>query len=214
MASTEYRNRKESTLFLFGPQALSFDRQFEKVRRSLADEAGRQHWIFDAVAELPRYWDALTEKFPKIKGVVPGEKDLADLDSWLRRAAVADDRQETLSNFPNLILTPLVVLTQLTQYWRYLELNHQIIGGGARSDLHANLLTRPKNEQANEVQTLGFCTGLLSAFAVASAKNQAEFEKYGAVAVRLAMLVGALVDAQEAWNRELGHSPSKSYATA
>ena len=64
------------------------------------------------------------------------------------------------------------------------------------------------------MQTLGFCTGLLRAFAVASAKNQDEFEKYGAVAVRLAMLVGALVDAQEAWNRELGHGPSKSYATA
>jgi hypothetical protein len=75
-------------------------------------------------------------------------------------------------------------------------------------------LARQKNGETNKVQTVGFCTGLSSAFAVASAKNQDEFEKYGAVAVRLAMLVGALVDAQEAWNMELGYGPSKSYATA
>ncbi len=214
MVCTESRNRQESTVLLFGPQALSFNKQFEKVRHSLSREAGGQHWILDAVAELPRYWVALTERLPRIKGTVPGEKHLADLDLWLRRAPLEDDRQEGLQHFPNLILTPLVVLTQLTQYWRYLELSHQTNENGAKSDLQADLLARQNNSEANKVQTLGFCTGLLSAFAVASARNQNEFEKYGAVAVRLAMLVGALIDAQETWNRELGHGPSKSYATA
>jgi acyl transferase domain-containing protein/thioester reductase-like protein/SAM-dependent methyltransferase/acyl carrier protein len=214
MGSMEYHNQQESTVLLFGPQALSFNRQFEKLRHSLSGEAGGQHWILDTVADLPRYWDALTEKIPKIKGAIQGKKHLTDLDSWLRRTPFEDDKLEGQEYLPNLVLTPLVVLTQLTQYWRYLELNHQLHGDGAKSDLQADLLARQKNGETNKVQTLGFCTGLFSAFAVASAKNQDEFEKYGAVAVRLAMLVGALVDAQEAWNKELGHGPSKSYATA
>ncbi|OAF54252.1 Type I Iterative Polyketide synthase (PKS) [Pseudogymnoascus destructans] len=206
-----YIDQQESAILLFGPQALSFNRQFETLRRTLSSEVAGQDWILDTVAELPQYWDALTEVIPKIKGAVQGEKHLADLDSWFRRAPLEDDRLEQL---PNLILTPLVVLTQLTQYWRYLELNQQSKEAGAKIDLQADLVARQKNGGVNEVQTLGFCTGLLSAFAVASANNQDEFEKYGAVAVRLAMLVGALVDAQEACNRELGHGQSKSYATA
>jgi len=48
----------------------------------------------------------------------------------------------------------------------------------------------------NGKESLGFCTGLLSAFAVASAQNRKDFEKYGAVAIRLGMLVGMVVDAQ------------------
>jgi hypothetical protein len=39
MGSMEYYDRQESTVLLFGPQALSFNRQFEKLRRSLSGEA-------------------------------------------------------------------------------------------------------------------------------------------------------------------------------
>nr|AMJ52084.1 lijE [Ascomycota sp. F53] len=214
MGSIEHRDQQESTVLLFGPQALTFNRQFEKLRQSLSGNDVGQHWILDAVAELPRYWTALTEKMPKINGAVEGEKHLADLDSWLRQGPLEDDRPAGLEQLPNITLTPLVVLTQLTQYWRYLEFNHQLKGDGAKEDLQADLIARAKSGSSNKVQTLGFCTGLLSAFAVASSNNQDEFEKYGKVAVRLAMLVGALVDAQEAWSKELGQGPSKSYATA
>lgn len=214
MGSIGHRDQQESTVLLFGPQALSFNSQFDKLRHSLSGDAVGQHWILDVVADLPRYWAALLEQIPEIKGKVSGEKHLADLESWLRRGSLEDDRPEGSEQLPNLILTPLVVLTQLTQYWRYLELNHQLKGDGAKIDLQADLLARQKNGDSNKVQALGFCTGLLSAFAVASAKNQDEFEKYSAVAVRLAMLAGGLVDAREEWNKELGHGPSKSYATA
>ncbi|KAL9078107.1 MAG: hypothetical protein Q9157_002962 [Trypethelium eluteriae] len=214
MGGTEYHNQQEPTVFLFGPQAVSFNRQFEQLRHSLSRKAVGQHWILDAVSELPQYWYALTERLPKIRDTVLGEECLAEMESCLRRAPLETDSEARLETLPNLVLTPLVVLTQLTQYWRYLELNHQRNRNGAKSDLQEDLLARHKNGEVSKVQTLGFCTGLLSAFAVASSKNRNEFEKYGIVAVRLAMLVGALVDAQEAWNRELGHGVSKSYATA
>ncbi|MCJ1386714.1 hypothetical protein MMC17_009840 [Xylographa soralifera] len=199
-----------ATIFLFGPQVLSFNKQsLDKLRRTLSD-GPEWHWILDAVAELPSYWDALVKKIPQIQDTVSGEKILADLDLWLRRGV--DHGQEEI-DLPNLVLTPLVVLTQLTQYWQYLEMNQ--LASGARNetkkDLQADLLAR---HSSHNFETLGFCTGLLSAFAVASSSSQDEFQKNGVVAVRLAMLVGALVDAQEAWNKEQGRGHSKSYATA
>ncbi|KAI1098222.1 hypothetical protein F4804DRAFT_350683 [Jackrogersella minutella] len=206
-------NHGDATILLFGPQVLSFNRRsLEKLRSMLSDGPARR-WMLDTVTELPSYWDALIQKIPNMAETNPGQKLLTDLDLWLRQGL--NDGQEDITNLPNMILTPLVVLTQLTQYWRYLELSQTEYDTGrnrAQIDLQADLLKRQTLEK--KFETLGFCTGLLSAFAVASSSTQDEFEKYGAVAIRLAMLVGALVDAQEVWNKKLGQGWSKSYATA
>jgi len=47
--------------------------------------------------------------------------------------------------------------------------------------------------------------------AVSSTSSVADFEKYGSVAIRLAALIGGVVDAQETISE---HGESKSYATA
>lgn len=232
-----------TTVLVFGPQAISFNQQsLGKLRRSLSrGDVSQYRWILDTVAELPSYWAALTSKLPEIADAIPGERLLADLDSRLRKTHLGDGGDSNGSglgeddddcneegragedNLPNMVLTPLVVLTQLTEYLRYLELNQLRNGGDSQSgngsgtgvDLQAGLLDRQNSgSRARKVETLGFCTGLLSAFAVASANNQAEFEKYGAVAVRLAVLIGALVDAQEVQGQRLGRGQSKSYAAA
>jgi hypothetical protein len=65
--------------------------------------------------------------------------------------------------------------------------------------------------QFRRIESLGFCTGLLTALAVSSASTQTEFQKYAAVAVRLAALIGALVDAEEATGR---YGASKTFSTA
>ena len=75
---------------------------------------------------------------------------------------------------------------------------------GERHDLHGS------NKQNTE--TLGFCTGLLGAIAVSSSATQAQFQHYGAVAIRLAMLIGALVDAQD--KSEDLYGESKSFSAA
>jgi len=59
-------------------------------------------------------------------------------------------------------------------------------------------------------ETFGFCTNLLSALAVSSAGNQAQFQQYSAAAVRLAALIGALIDAQDVFGE---HWESTSFAT-
>lgn len=154
--------------------------------------------MLDTVAGLPRYWDALGEELPKITDAIGprGRQFLEDLGPWLesdgsKTPGVQGDA------LPGVVFVPLIVLAQLTEYRRYLQASNN----GSKSDPQAALV-------ANKTPALGFCMGLLGAYAVASARNLEGLDKYGAVAVRLAMLAGALSDAQETWN------PHRTYAVA
>lgn len=162
------------------------------------------------MAELPEYWDALTAKIPNVARDVDGSRSLAELGSWLRHGAANLSQDD--SNLPSIMVGPLVVSIQLTQYWRYLELTRA--DDTQAADLQADLVALQRSRAGAKVETPGFCAGLLAALAVASASNQQEFQEYGAVAVRLAMLIGALIDAQEAWDKGSGKGSSASYAIA
>ena len=183
--------RDGSTILLFGPQALSFQEDsFHQLRSDILEDTDSR-WILDTVAELPTYLKTFLEKFPKYQ-VISGVKQLEDLNDWLSTGTFPP----ALSHLPNVILSPLVVLSQLTQYSKYLKL----LNGG--QNLYGS--------HSQQAETIGFCTGLLSALAVSSAPEKVQFYQYGAVAVRLAALIGAVVDAQD----ELGdYGESKSLAT-
>lgn len=201
----------ESTIFLFGPHVGTFTKaSVDTLIRQLSHSAHRD-WILDTIDSLPFYWDTLCKKIPNIAGTIPARRQLADLASWLRAGAVDGPNDGT--NLPSIVVGPLVVLIQLTQYWRYLEMTRP---GHLEetADLQADLVARQKQPGAAEVEPLGFCAGLLAAVAIASASDKHEFHKYGAVAVRLAMLVGALIDAQEVWDKGHDKGGSVSYAIA
>lgn len=188
-----------TTVLLFGPQALSFSQESLKTLRTVLTESEDYRWVLDTVAELPGHWKTIITKLPKLQEV-PGEKLLQDLNTWIRSGVI----EQATSQLPNILLTPLVVITQLTQFSRYLSLSLSNASVQAQ-DLHTAFVAR-------NVETVGFCTGLLSASAVAKSSDQAAFRRNGAVAVRLAMLIGALVDAQDASDRL--HGRSKSFAAA
>ncbi|KAI0903911.1 hypothetical protein F4823DRAFT_635078 [Ustulina deusta] len=89
---------------------------------------------------------------------------------------------ETPYPLPNKVLIPLVVIFHLTQYTNFL----------GRAGVNVDEAWKIPSE------TIGFCTGLLNAFAVASSASKTDFGRYGAVSVRLGLLVGIVVDAREA----------------
>ncbi|KAJ5309200.1 hypothetical protein N7508_004579 [Penicillium antarcticum] len=173
-------------------------------------QSPQREWILDTLADLPEYYEALTAKIPKLARDVDGFQSLAELDSWIRHGANSLSKDDT--NLPSIMVGPLVVLIQLTQYWRYLEQTN--VNSTQVTDLQADLVAQHPSQAGAKVEILGFCAGLLAALAVASAKSRQEFQEYGAVAVRLAMLIGGLIDAQEAWDKGSGKGSSASYAIA
>ncbi|KAL4998379.1 hypothetical protein BDV10DRAFT_167421 [Aspergillus recurvatus] len=178
------------TLLVFGPQSLSFDKRALNRLRGDIDSSSHRRWIQDTVAGLPTFWAALSKALPELSETLPPQERLEDLDRLLNHNVDRIDGELSISN---MILTPLVVLTHLTEYERYLATNQHT---------------------CDRTTAAGFCTGLLSTFAVASSRTSQELARYGAVALRLAMLVGALVDAEETRQELLGNGRSISYSIA
>lgn len=175
-------HRPARKVFLFGPQALAFDiNLFTKLRIHLHEAPGNS-WALDSVSELPSFWRSLVKHVPKLQHL-NGEQLLQDLHRGLQTGNIS----ESLFPLPNILLSPLVVIAQLTQYSAFLRA--ALPGLADTDDLPPSI--------TDGTETLGLCIGILSSFAVACSSNLANLQRYGAVAVRLSMLVGALVDAEE-----------------
>ena len=171
-----------TTVLLFGPQALSFQEQSLHDLRSAIRSHCDNAWMRTIVNELPQHIELFSQKVEQLQHR-PGGELLQKVAKWLD----SEDTWQSSESLPNIILTPLVVLGQLAQYTQYVEVAH----------LDAGLGSDRWSPQLRHSETLGFCTGLLSAIAVSSASNKAEFRHFGAVAVRLATLIGACVDAED-----------------
>ncbi|KAL4952287.1 hypothetical protein BDW69DRAFT_200843 [Aspergillus filifer] len=176
------------TLLAFGPQSLSFDKRALDNLRYEINHSKYRDWIQETIADLPTYWKGLSDAVPEIGELLPGQERLQTLRTLLSDAGNIEEEL----GLSNIILTPLVVLTQLTEFGHY----------------------QAQNSVTNGTRTTGFCTGLLSTFAVASSNTTQGLQRYGAVAIRLAMLIGALVDAEEARQDILGNGESVSYSVA
>ncbi|GKT67239.1 hypothetical protein ColTof3_14578 [Colletotrichum tofieldiae] len=183
---------KSQTVLLFGPQLCSIDHESLLQTRQRLIEAPRSRWLLDTIHELPTHWHTLCARFPSVNPV-PTASQLEHLSLFFKTGAI----HPSLDQLPNAILTPMVVLCQLLQYEEY-ALHHFSVGGAAVGDFVAAL-----GQEA--VEAVGFCTGLLSAFAVASSASQTELQQYGAAAIRIAMLIGALVDERETPSGDEAH---------
>jgi hypothetical protein len=102
---------------------------------------------------------------------------------WLRIGKFPED----ISSLPNSLLAPLVATIDLIKYTHFLEICQH------NSSLRSQLPVSFKNS----TETLGLCVCLLSAVAVSSFTNGAQLHNYGAIAIRLSMMIEALVDAED-----------------
>lgn len=190
----------EETVLLFGPQALSSEASALNALRTKIVAEERHRWIRHTITDLPSVLQSAIQHCPDLaRQATWASSELQQLSSWLStgsRAAVLD-----ALTLPNTILTPLVVTSQLIQYIEYLDLIRSSTND--RDDL------LPSNLQATS-ETLGLCTGILSALAVSSSNTRLQLENYGSVAIRLAMLIGLVVDARDLSE---AHRSSKSIAT-
>lgn len=176
---------QDGTVLLFGPQALAYTPSMFNDLRGAVWEKAEWGWLLDTISSLPDCWDAFATQFPQFKiKTVDGKKQLQELhDSFKTGVMTAAG-----APLPNIVLSPLVVIGHLVDYIRYRQNNRHQVNGA-----------------------LGFCTGLLSAFTVALSKDKADIQKYGANAIRLAVLIGGIVDGQDSAHPD---GPSIALATA
>ncbi|KAL4907687.1 thiolase-like protein [Aspergillus multicolor] len=164
---------ERNVVLLFGCQWLTFTASdFRQLRATVLDNP-EHHWMLEVLGELPGYYRAAADDkyLPDLK-TISEENDLQVLDRWFR----CDD--VSAARFPLCYtqLAPLLMMTHFVQYAQWMKMDD---GGSA------------------VVEIVGFCIGLLSSVVV-SATRAGDLKRYGSVALRLAMLLGALGDVQEA----------------
>lgn len=183
-------------IFLFGPLALSFNRDSFIQLRKVLQEHQEHKWALDTIAALPQYWRTIVAAIPDLE--VGGQLErLEDLKESISTGQCL----KTEFPLPNTLLIPLVVSLQLTRYVSFIEHTSAELG----NDVDVFGLNKDGQE------TIGFCTGMLSSLAISLAGSKEQFLKYATVAIRLGLIIGMVVDKQDAVS-EFG--PSKSLTTA
>ncbi|KAH9885145.1 polyketide synthase [Xylariomycetidae sp. FL2044] len=168
-----------NTLLLFGALVLSPDVSMLKQIREMIMEHEEHSWMMDSIRALPKDYATAVTHLPFLdQGAASAiDQSLIDVVSSFISTGSFDN---LILPLPNAVLIPLAVIMQLTHYADF-----------------ARLFQTPAGlVEARE--SLGFCTGILSAFAVASSHDAADLRRYGAAAVRLGMLVGLVVDGEDA----------------
>lgn len=171
------------SLLVFGPQT---DFPPEKVLQDYRQElisSPRLSALKDAVDDLPQFWQSLVDFDPSLRHV-PGGKYLGHLRQWVQDGGPFPHQE---SNSPNHFALAVTVLLQIIQYTSYLD--------QLGEDSHHKVLESVKS---GGVQ--GFCVGFLSAIAVASSASEADIGPSAAVALRLAVGIGAYVDQDGAFS--------------
>ncbi|KXT16740.1 hypothetical protein AC579_5235 [Pseudocercospora musae] len=174
-----------SKLFVFGSQSLDFDTtSFARLRAKLHAEVSCS-WLLDVLKALPAALAAFVAFASK-----PHLADMhRQLDVLLETLLHAGDVPYHLFPLPNALLSPLVVVSHLADYVALVKTVEPT--WGTRSHNIPTCFTA-------DAEWLGLCVGELSALAVACSASFADLAHHGAVSVRLAMLSGALVDAEDA----------------
>ena len=132
----------------------------------------------NAVNNLPKFWQTLTDSDPGLR-CVPGAEYLEDLRGWVVDGGLFPHH---LGQIPNVYALPVTVIVQIIQYFRYLswlgvEHAHDLVLEGV---------------QSGGIQ--GFCAGFLSAIAVSSSKKETDIGAVAAISLHLAVSIGAYVD--------------------
>lgn len=169
----------DPAVVIFGPQKPDLSREsLNRLRIVLLSEP-RLARLVAAIKELPSLWYGLLEHLPGLQNV-PGPRVFEELRKWIDHGLLPQAQFAYL----NTLLTPLTVIEHFAYY-----LYHVRIIEAQKAGSHAAILSNVRNNGV-----YGLCTGILPAFAIASSDDAMVVGAYGAVALRLAVCIGASVD--------------------
>lgn len=164
------------TLLCFGPQIKSLDAKYLLQVREVLVLDPRLRSFVDAIETLPNLWNVIVEKDTRLQRT-SGLDSINTLLGWIQGKDVNlhEGGQNTLT-------LPLTIIVHLAQYFYYLD--NDVDYPSQRTVL----------ESVAHGGVQGFCAGLLTAVAVACSHSEDDVNRFGAVALRLALCIGAYVD--------------------
>ena len=175
-------------LIVFGPQTPCPSKGFlAEIRKYLVSEP-RLVTFLEALKDLPKLWDRLVDHDDTLKAL-PGRETLVRLGNWIEHGELPDEIIAESSLFG----MPLTIVIHIVQYFHYLDGNMS----------HTQLM-----EDVCTAGVQGFCLGLLSAVAVGCARDEAEIDAQAAVALRLAVCIGAYIDLHRVYTVDSSDSVS------
>ena len=178
----------DSTTLVFGPLDPSSDFTAQQdflsnLRKTLLDNQALE-WAASALTELPTPLKDISKQHPELKLSDDAALPLQVLSGWVRTGVWPAASYP----LPNIAGLPLIVATHLSQYTQLLF------------QLRPNIQPRDHLPSIlkDDTEVVGLCAGLLSSAAVANSSSLEQLKKNGEVAIRLAMIIGACVDAGDA----------------
>ena len=167
-------------LVLVGPKLVRISQQDVAEIRLLISRNGDLSFLRTAVANLETLWPTIVETLPQLADT-RGDKALRSLRRFFQ-----GEQNDLLSGerYNNIVLDVVTVLSQIVDFWRL-----------ATTKIDNSIFGPPFNPLRSLSDIQGFCLGFLTAAAVASAKDKAAFEHNAAAALRIAVCIGALVEA-------------------
>lgn len=191
-AATQLKGTLESIL-IFGSQALSLDVAALQSIYSSVIRLKHGKWLLNSLTDCPQHWESFVSQFPEYQ-TSSSVSMPHQLVEWSKTGTIS----QTSTHLPNILVMPLVVICHLAEYEKLLEET-------LTDDNVAELFP------AHSTKVLGFCTGLLSAMAVSLSANRHQLETYGSTVIRLATIIGGIVDGQDASDI---NGPAKSMTVA
>lgn len=170
--------------FLFGPQAtLPPTRGLDQLRQALVRRTKLYGSLIDTLKDLPDLLQQLVSSDPTLKRI-PVTGSIEFIIQWLDSGTLS----VPVDSLPNVVSVPFAVLLQLALLLVHLAKNKV----GTEYD-HTVLSLQKYGAQ-------GFCTGFLTAAAVSFSATEDELAKNIGTSLRLAMCIGAYIDANAAFN--------------
>ena len=166
------------SLLVFGPQTSWPSKVYLLQLREVLLSEPRLESFINAIRALPELWTILIEKDPRLNRT-------NGLDSIRRLLLWIDGEIEVSADYeerPNTLTMPFTIVIHLIQYFYYFD--NDIDYPSQSKVIHS----------VQHAGVQGFCTGMLTAVAVACSKNEQDVNAFGAVAMRLAFCVGAYAD--------------------
>lgn len=165
------------SLLVFGPQTEFPPESSLQAARQVLIRSPHLTALREALVDLHKYWRDLVDFDPSLQRV-PGDEYINHLRQWVENGGPFPHHD---GHVPNHYALTVTVLLQIIQYVRFLE--------QFRSVSHSKVL---EGVRTGGVQ--GFCVGFLSALAVATSEDEADIGASAAIALRLAVSIGAYVD--------------------